>query len=193
MHVLTTVDATLGRSTFVVVRFSVLPFSGSVGEADAPPFYLLPRLAPSASEHCYLFLKGVSQNLGCLVSLDSQPCLIWAFAWGIRSWRSSRGSIYLPEGVPKLSGTLRNIFSHWKFPRELMQFFFCPIFLAVSTLVSGLLFSSAIVWRVSLVSCLSQKVPCFLGAPKLSEGLIRACEQYTRKSSLLLLVTLVSK
>ena len=35
-----------------------------------------------------------------------------------------------------------------------------------------------ICWRFSSGSCLSQKVPCFLGAPKSSEGLLHACEQF---------------
>ena len=42
-----------------------------------------------------------------------------------------------------------------------------PTILAVSALASGLFFYSALVWRVSLSSCSSQKVPCFLRAPKI--------------------------
>ena len=44
----------------------------------------------------------------------------------------------------------------------------------------------------SSVSCLSQKVPCFLGAQKFSEGLIRACKRFPGKSSPFLVVLLFS-
>ena len=48
-------------------------------------------------------------------------------------------------------------FSHLQFPHELLRFYFRQILSAVSDIVAGLLFSSAIVWQVYLGSCLYSK------------------------------------
>ena len=64
MHVLTTVNVSLGWSTFIVVRLLARPFWGLAGKADAPPMCLLKILAWSASFHYCLCLKAVSQHLG---------------------------------------------------------------------------------------------------------------------------------
>ena len=74
----------------------------------------------------------------------------------------------------------------------MLSFSFRVIHYVVYTFVSRLLFSSALVWRVSLGSCLFQKVTCFIGAHKLLEGLLRACEQCPGKSSQCLIVSLFS-
>ena len=96
----------------------------------------------------------------------------------IRSWGSFWGSMSPTslEGVPKWSGTLRRIFSHWKFPHNLLRFSFCLIFSDFSAIVVRFLFSSALAWRVFPGSCLSQKVSCFLEAPNFSEGMLRVQE-----------------
>ena len=74
---LSTIDASLGRSAYFIFRLSAWPFLGSVNKVDPPPVYLLPRLARSASSHSCFFLQGVSQHLGYLLFMDSQPCPIW--------------------------------------------------------------------------------------------------------------------
>ena len=103
--------------------------------------------------------------------------------WGSFSFSTSPTFL---EGVPKWSENLSN------HPRVIWIDYFLtpdpPIILEVSALVYGLLFYSALIWRVSLGSCLSQKVPYFIGAPKLSEGLLRACERCSEKFSPWLLV-----
>ena len=64
-------------------------------------------------------------------------------------------------------------------PRKILRVFLLydpPIISAVSTIFNGLPLFSDIVWRFSSGSCLSQKVPYFIGAPELLERLIRACK-----------------
>ena len=143
-----------------------------------------------SSAHYCLFLQGVSQHLRCLFFLDSQPCPIWTFTWGIRSWGAFLGSMSLTssEGVPKWSFNPQRILSSWQFKCKLMSFSFFPIFSDLSALVARFLFSSAIVWRVFSGSCLYQKVPCFIRAPEFLERLIWACERCNGKSSPWLLV-----
>ena len=179
MNVLTTLDVSFGWSTFIIICLSARPFSGSVSEADAPTVCFLPSLAHSASSHYCLFLQVVSQHLGFLIFLASNSCLIWVFTWGVRFWGSFWGSMSLTslKVVPKCSGSLWLIFSIWKFPRELLRLSFRPIFSVIFSPVAGLLSSSALVWCFSSWYCLYQKVPWFLGALKLSEGLLCACER----------------
>ena len=51
------------------------------------------------------FFWNFPTGLRCLLSLASQPCLIWTFTWGLRSWGSCRGCLspMSLERVPKLS------------------------------------------------------------------------------------------
>ena len=59
---LSTVYTSLGRSKFVIFCLSLRTFLGSVGEADAPPVCLLPRLARLASTHyCLFFTRCISK------------------------------------------------------------------------------------------------------------------------------------
>ena len=74
------------------------------------------------------------------------------------------------EGVPKWSGNLWRIFYYWKFSRELLSFSFRLILSVVSSFFSGLIFYSALVWRVSLGSCLSQKGFLFYRGSKILGG-----------------------
>ena len=74
------------------------------------------------------------------------------------------------EGVPKWSGNLWRIFYYWKFSRELLSFSFRLILSVVSSLFSGLLFYSALVWRVYLGSCLSPKGFLFYRGSKILGG-----------------------
>ena len=74
------------------------------------------------------------------------------------------------EGFTKLSGDLRMILSHWKFPRKLLRISFRLIFSVVSALVSRLLFSSDLVWRISSGSCFSEKGLLFYGGSEIIGG-----------------------
>ena len=106
----------------------------------------------------------------------------------LRSWGSFSFSVSptFLEGVLKRSENISNHFhASW------LDFFLPPdpqIISAVSTIVDGFLCYSSIVWRVFLGSCLYQKVPCFIGAPKFLEGLLRTCERCPVKSFTCLIV-----
>ena len=82
---LSTVDVSLGRPTFIIVRLSARPFSGLVGNAAPPPVCFLPRLERSASSHYFFVLQVVSKLHGYFLSLDSNMCLIWTISWGLCS------------------------------------------------------------------------------------------------------------
>ena len=66
------------------------------------------------SDHYYLFLQGVSQNLGYLLLLGSHPCNIWKITRGIRS--DLEGPFYFGclwqflDGAPKWSADFIHIF-----------------------------------------------------------------------------------
>ena len=58
---LSTVDASLGQSTFIIIRLSVRTFSRSIGESDAPYICLLPIL--ERSDFCpllFIFTRFIS-------------------------------------------------------------------------------------------------------------------------------------
>ena len=84
----------------------------------------------------------------------------------------------------------RKMFFHRKFSRKLLMFYFRPVFLAVSALVSGLLIST----RSYVGGLLEIFVPCYFlfiwGSLKFSEELIFSREQCTCKSSTSLLFSL---
>ena len=80
-----TVNSSIWRYKFIIFRLSARPFSGSSGKAAPPLVGFLPRLVQSDYTYYYLFLQGVSQHLGYLISLVSQPFPIWTFIRGIRS------------------------------------------------------------------------------------------------------------
>ena len=82
--------------------------------------------------------------------------------------RVPRFGLLCPTFLQRLFQSCWQIFSHWKFMRDLLRFYLWYIFSAVSALVSGLLISSALIWWVSSGSFLSQKVSYFLGALKSS-------------------------
>ena len=110
----------------------------------------------------------------------------------LHSWGSFPFSISLTflEGTPKWSENISNSYC-----TRCLDSFLPPgtlIILELSALVSGLLFYSALVWRVSLGSCLSQKVPCFIGYPKFLEGLLRACKRCPGNSYPCLIVSYFS-
>ena len=110
----------------------------------------------------------------------------------LHSWGSFPFSISLTflEGTPKWSENIPNSYC-----TRCLDSFLPPgtlIILELSALVSGFLFYSALVWRVSPGSCLSQRLPCFLGNSKFLEGPLRACELYTGKYSTYLHVSLFS-
>ena len=98
-------------------------------------------------------------------------------------------SLVFLEGVPKWSENLSNSYrASW------INYFLPPdppIIISVFALVSGLLFYSTLIWRVFLGSCLYQKVPYFIGAPKFLEGLLHACERCPEKYFTCLIVSLL--
>ena len=61
---LSTVDASLTRSAYIILCLSVQPFLGSVGEADSPPVWFLPRLSQLAYTH--KFFNKVYRNTLCI-------------------------------------------------------------------------------------------------------------------------------
>ena len=65
---LSMVNSLIGLSTYFIVRLSAQSCSGSVGESDSPPVWLLTILARSASVHSCFVLQGVYQHLGLLFS-----------------------------------------------------------------------------------------------------------------------------
>ena len=93
-------------------------------------------------------------------------------------FRSSLSDIF-PEKDPKVVGW---IFSHWKFPRELLRFSFRPIFSEVSALFSMLLIFTCSFGDV-LFGLFVFCSPLFLDRyPKFLEGLICSCDWCPRKS-----------
>ena len=67
---------------FSLVRAALL---GAARQGAPPPVSFLPRLTQSDSVHYFFVLQGVSQHLGYLLALTSQPCPIWTITWRIRS------------------------------------------------------------------------------------------------------------
>ena len=131
--------------------------------------------------HIWILPIGLFCFTGCI-----QTLYISDKTWGLRS--IAEGSPYnfwcpiFPEEAPKFPKNFPSL----SIPRKLLRFFITsnpPIVSVVSDLVSPFMFSSDIVWQVSLGSCSSQKVPCFLGVTEFLEGLLRACEQFPGKSS----------
>ena len=83
---LSTVDASLGRSTFIIICLSARPFLGLVGDEDDTPVSLQPTsgVAGIFPLGC-LFLQGAFQHFGYFLALASHPCPIWIFTWGLCS------------------------------------------------------------------------------------------------------------
>ena len=149
---LSAADMSLGRSTYFFLRLSVHPLLGAVGEADAPTVCFLTRIPRSAYTHYFLVLWGLSQHLGYLLFLYSQPCLIWTIDWGLRSVLEVPLNFSVPrflEEAPKLlanSDRAPDIFrigGSKYFGKLLVVFaqarFICPLLslLGVSALVAG--------------------------------------------------------
>ena len=106
----------------------------------------------------------------------SSPCKIWTVSWWIYSWGYFWGSIYptSSEGVPKLSENLSN------FSRVMCIDYFILLYPTIISKVyaffTGLLFYCALVWQVSLGSCLPPNITYFLGDAKFLEGMLRSCK-----------------
>ena len=131
---------------YLVLHLPAWPYSGLVGKATPPPVVLhLPSGTDGFCPLGLIFYKVYFKHLGLLA----------------KTW----GNCSIFEGYPFWSSLSKNIwwrfrscrrtFSQWQFPRKLLRFSFWPIFLVVSALVARLIFYSALVWQVSLVSCLS--------------------------------------
>ena len=115
-----TYDSSIWRSTLIIVRFSARPFSGSVGEADAPTFCILPRLARLAfSPLWFSFTRCISPpwifafagfsivTQGICSDLEG-PFLFWClrrFWRGLRSGQrifsiaSARAGVSVPSDI----------------------------------------------------------------------------------------------
>ena len=164
----------------LVLRLPAMPYLGLVGEMDPTPvkfttaFWCGWRLT---SLGLFIFTRCIPTP--CIFDWDGFPTVsnldIYLRAL-LRYWGSFSFSMSLTflEGVLKWSANIssrsRAIYLHCFIPH------YPPIISVVSTLVARLLFYSALIWRVSSGSCLSQKVPCFLGAPKFLKELLCACE-----------------
>ena len=75
-------------------------------------------------------------------------------------------NLLFPTCFRRLFRSCRQIFSYWQFLCKLQRFSIRLIFSEVSAFVVGLIFYSALIWRVSSGYFFSQKVPCSLGDPK---------------------------
>ena len=185
MHVLSLVNTSLRWSTLFCIalaRAVLLGFNWRGGfSSHSVNTYLLMRL--SSSQWVCFVLQCAFQTPWPSGKKLRTPLHYWGFPFLIFFvWHFSGGG----------SKICWQVLSHWKFPRKFLRFYLFLIFLAVSTLVSEFLFSFCLIWRVSLGSCLSKTFFCFLGALKLLEVLIRACEKFPRKSSPCLLVLSLS-
>ena len=132
------------------------------------------------------FYKGVSQHLGCLLSLASRPCLIRTFTWGL--------SLECPFEAYCLQRHRRGFRSCWwifiVFPAR-YGFFFSFRLLQQSYRGSPLLspyFSFPLPTHLSEVSSGFVLSLVFRGYPKFSEGLICSRERCPWKYSLRLLL-----
>ena len=186
---LSTFGASLWRSTFIILRLSVLPFSRSFDEAGAPPVCLLPRLARSAlSSLLFIFTRFISTP--CMFGLSAVSDMDLKLRAPLRSWGPSEcfdvyeilggtarswGSrqfflmfLAFSERVLKLSANFQSL------PRELVDIFH-PISLGVSPPVNSSdvypLISRQSLWALHRL----QKVPCFIGDLKFLEVMIRTC------------------
>ena len=156
---------------------------GWCGRCSSRKFYtrLLARLAYS---HYCLFLQGVSQHLGRLILMASQPCPIWTLTWVLRSVLEGPLNFLMSpaflEGVPKWSENFLSLY----FPRKLLSFSFCPIFSEVSALVARLLISTRLfVGSIFRILFFPKRFPVFSGLQLLSEGLLRICEKFPGENS----------
>ena len=115
--------------------------------------------------------------------------------WGLSPFLRVPLSIFDVQPFTEEALKLRTNLLSLSLPRELLSFFLPPyqqIILAVSDLVSRLIFYYDDIWRFSSGYCSSPKVPCFQVAPKLSEGLIGICKRCPGKSYPWLLLLLFS-
>ena len=107
--------STVGFCSFLFFKQGVSQLLGVL----AKPWGFCSNIEGSTFSFCYLsfsgggsevsgnfitFLRLFPEGVWCLLLLASQPCLIWIFVWGLRSWGSFQGWIYSIslEGVPKL-------------------------------------------------------------------------------------------
>ena len=142
----------------LVLRLSAQPYSQLVGEVVPLTVSLHP---PSGAAGICLL------GLFCFNRFITNPLDLWRkFEDSTPLLRVPLSDLFCPTFFRRQFRSCRRFFSHWNFPHEMLRFSFYLIFSVVSTIVFGLVFSSSLIWRVSLGSCLSQKVPCFLGAPK---------------------------
>ena len=172
---LSTVNALLGRSTFIIVCLSVRPFLGLVVEADAPPMYCIPALWSGwnlpMGFFCY---KVYSKHLGLL-----------AETWGIRS---------IFEGSPFDFQCL--IFFRRRFQSCRRTFSRCPFYASCWVFPSARSYERYLIlspgfWYHPLLSerflwalACPETFPCFLGgSPKFSEVLLCSRERCLWKYS----------
>ena len=166
---LSTVNASLGQSTFIIVCLSARTFLGLVGEADPPPICILPILARSASAHHCLFLQGVSQHLGLL----AKP---WVFRSDLEGPTFDFWCPQFYGGVSEVSGKVYSVLP--KFSWGGLMFDFSGLFRAMcwgfipvwSSWWYPLLLPG---WYFPLTNHLSAvslgfSFTCSLGSPKLS-------------------------
>ena len=106
---------------YLVLCLLALPYSGLVSEAAPPPINFTPALWRGWNIPVIVFLQGLFKRLGYSIALDFQPCLIYTFTWGLRSWGSFWGWIFLTssEGVTKLSANISS--------RSRMSWIFFPV------------------------------------------------------------------
>ena len=152
--ILSMANVLLWWSTFIIFRLSAWPLSGSVDEADTPPVCLCQDWH---SQHLpiILFYRCISTPyIFAFSGFSSMSNIDIHLKDPILKVLSGINVSNIIGGVPKRSGTLRRIFL-----RELPSFSFLLILLVVSSIVARLLFSSSLVWQVSLGSSLSQNIP----------------------------------
>ena len=109
-----TVESSIWRSTFIIVRLSARPFSGTVGEVAAPPICILPQLPrPNLRPLLFIFTRSISTpyivyfaSFSAMSNLDNHS------KDTIRSWGSSSllmSPTFLEE-TPKWSANFLHCF-----------------------------------------------------------------------------------